>query len=114
MVEFREIERLLCPFRDEVIRSIFSLPRRKVPKLGSGVVQIFAKNLRFVASSGVKIEQFSCVERGKKQEVALVRESPPRDSKLSSFEHKCSGFSPDSSLRNTSNLASFLHFAQIL
>ena len=81
MVEFREIERLLCPFRDEVIRSIFSLPRRKVPKLGSGVVQIFAKNLRFVASSGVKIEQFSCVERGKKQEVALVRESPPRDSK---------------------------------
>ncbi len=114
MVEFREIERLLCPFRDEVIRSIFSLPRRKVPKLGSGVVQIFAKNLRFLASSGVKIEQFSCVERGKKQEVALVRESPPRDSKLSSFDHKSSGFSPDSSLRNTSNLASFLHFAQIL
>ena len=114
MVEFREIERLLCPFRDEVIRSIFSLPRRKVPKLGSGVVQIFAKNLRFVASSGVKIEQFSCVERGKKQEVALVRESPPRDSKLSSFDHKSSGFSPDSSLRNTSNSASFLHFAQIL
>ena len=114
MVEFREIERLLCPFRDEVIRSIFSLPRRKVSKLGSGVVQIFTKNLRFVASSGVKIEQFSCVERGKKQEVALVRESPPRDSKLSSFDHKSSGFSPDSSLRNTSNLASFLHFAQIL
>ena len=114
MVEFREIERLLRPFRDEVIRSIFSLPRRKVPKLGSGVVQIFAKNLRFLASSGVKIEQFSCVERGKKQEVALVRESPPRDSKLSSFDHKSSGFSPDSSLRNTSNLASFLHFAQIL
>ena len=114
MVEFREIERLLCPFRDEVIRSIFSLPRRKVPKLGSGVVQIFAKNLRFLASSGVKIEQFSCVERGEKQEVALVRESPPRASKLSSFDHKSSGFSPDSSLRNTSNLASFLHFAQIL
>ena len=114
MVEFREIERLLCPFRDEVIRSIFSLPRRKVPKLGSGVVQIFAKKLRFLASSGVKIEQFSCVERGKKQEVALVRESPPRDSKLSSFDHKSSGFSADSSLRNTSNLASFLHFAQIL
>ena len=114
MVEFREIERFLRPFRDEAIRSIFSLPRRKVPKLGSGVVQIFAKNLRFLASSGVKIEQFSCVERGKKQEVALVRESPPRDSKLSSFDHKSSGFSPDSSLRNTSNLASFLHFAQIL
>ena len=114
MVEFREIERLLCPFRDEVIRSIFSLPRRKVPKLGSGVVQIFAKDLRFVASSGVKIEQFSCVERGKKWEGALVRESPPHGSKLSSFDTKSSGFSPDSSLRNTSNLASFLHFAQIL
>ena len=74
----------------------------------------FREKASFSGKTGVKIEQFSCVERGKKWEGALVRESPPHGSKLSSFDTKSSGFSPDSSLQNTSNLASFLYFAQIL